>query len=90
MSTGILGMHKCSMPRRDLYATEKTCIHCCNYTGGDYLHQQRMHYNNNNNNNTHVAAVALTPLTTHPQTQAELVRPPVRGQEQEQPETAQS
>ena len=35
--------------------------------------------------NTHVAAVALTPLTTHPQTQAELVRSPVRGQEQEQP-----
>ena len=23
MSTGILGMHKCSMPRRDLYATER-------------------------------------------------------------------
>ena len=39
---------------------------------------------------THVAAVALTPLTTHPQMQAELVRPPVRGQEQEQPETTQS
>ena len=34
---------------------------------------------------THIAAVALTPLTTHPQTQAELVRSPVRGQEQEQP-----
>ena len=34
----------------------------------------------------HVAAVALTPLTTHvPQTQAELVSSPVRGQEQEQP-----
>ena len=33
---------------------------------------------------THVAAVALTPLTTHPHTQAELERSPVRGQEQEQ------
>ena len=33
----------------------------------------------------HVAAVALTPLTTHPQTQAKLVRSPVRGQEREQP-----
>ena len=27
----------------------------------------------------HVAAIALTPLTTHPHTQAELVRSPVRG-----------
>ena len=34
---------------------------------------------------THVAVVALTPLTTLPQTQAEFVRSPVRGQEQEQP-----
>ena len=33
----------------------------------------------------YVAAVALTPLTTHPHTQAESVRSPVRGQEQEQP-----
>ena len=33
-----------------------------------------------------VAAIALTPLTTHPQTQAGLVNPPVRGQEQEQPD----
>ena len=33
---------------------------------------------------THVAAVVLTPLTTHPHTQAELERSPVRGQEQEQ------
>ena len=32
-------------------------------------------------NNTHVVAVALTPLTTHLQTRAELVRS-VRGQEQ--------
>ena len=35
---------------------------------------------------THVTAVAFTPLTTRPQTQAELVRSPVRGQEQEQPD----
>ena len=39
-------------------------------------------------NNTHVAAVALTPSTTHPHTQAELERSPVRGQEQEQPDVA--
>ena len=32
---------------------------------------------------TRVAVVALMPSTTHPQTQAELVRSPVRGQEQE-------
>ena len=31
---------------------------------------------------TYVAAVALTPSTTHPHTQADLVRYPVRGQEQ--------
>ena len=37
---------------------------------------------------THVAAVALTPLTTHPHTQAELERSPVRGQEQEQPDVS--
>ena len=36
-------------------------------------------------NNNHVAAVALTPLTTHPHVLVELVRSPVRGQEQEQP-----
>ena len=24
-------IHNHNMPRRDLYATEKTCIHCCNY-----------------------------------------------------------
>ena len=31
------------------------------------------------NNNTHVAVVALMPLTTHPHTQAKLVRSLVRG-----------
>ena len=36
---------------------------------------------------THFAAIALiTPLTTHPHTQVKLVRSPVRGQEQEQPD----
>ena len=35
---------------------------------------------------THVTAVALTPSTTHPHTQAELERSPVRRQEQEQPD----
>ena len=34
---------------------------------------------------THVAAVALTLSTTHPHMQADLVRFPIRGQEQEQP-----
>ena len=35
--------------------------------------------------NTHIAATVLTPLTTHPQMQAEL---PITGQVQEQPEIA--
>ena len=37
-------------------------------------------------NNTHVATVSLAPSTTHPQTQVELARSPIRGQEQEQPD----
>ena len=35
---------------------------------------------------THVAFVALTPLTMLPHIQAELLSSPVRGQEQEQPD----
>ena len=27
----ILGIRKCNMPRKDLYITEKTCIHCYDY-----------------------------------------------------------
>ena len=35
---------------------------------------------------THVAAVVLTPLTMQPHKQTEIVRSPVRGQEQGQPD----